>query len=411
MSSVKLFAGYVFAGAVASVFSVPTAHAAARVLVNNETPLLVQTPTLTPAGFVYQRNGTGSTVSVNTDGFLFCSNPGGSSNPSVTLAPLHEDQSFLGQPAHAWNLPTASDVLNIAYVGDQLSINRPASPSLSCHSVGANGEVARWISDGIFDDGYDTATEENYGHLINWAPPAGFSWFSPDGGTSPPDLSSAPAPCATASPAPVRAVESVACVAATGVNSASVRAGTMLTAVDTDGKHFTYLFRIDVLSGSSETGNSFVAPLHFQAPPSMSSASTADSGGTIYASLRDAYDAAYLGAAGTYCTVPITSNLTSTLSSGTCAANGAQVFNVATSGFLDLAPTVVPDGAASYVVVTRPVVGTHSNVDTPVVSASIMVDPATAAEGGDTFLGDDVVFGFTQTSQGFPWMHATAPTP
>src|SRR5450759_1690294 len=114
MSSVKLFTGSVLAGALASVLAIPTAAAQTAgpvsVMVNDEAPLTV--PSTASPGFSYVAGAPTSTLSVYTDGFLFCTNvaPGYPWNTAVTLAPLHLDQSF--SPAHPWTLPTASDIRN-----------------------------------------------------------------------------------------------------------------------------------------------------------------------------------------------------------------------------------------------------------------------------------------------------------
>jgi hypothetical protein len=55
-------------------------------------------------------------------------------------------------------------------------------------------------------------------------------------------------------------------------------------------------------------------------------------------------------------------------------------------------------------VVNRLVQGSHSTVLTPVVTGTVLIEPAVAIEGGDKFSGDNVVFGFMPNSTGFPWM-------
>jgi hypothetical protein len=403
MSSVKLFTGSVLAGALASVLAIPTAAAQTAglvsVMVNDEAPLTV--PSSPAPGFSYVAGATTNTLSVYTDGFLFCTNLalGGSWNTEVTLAPLHLDQSF--SPAHPWTLPTASDIQNIVYTGSELNINRDAhgamASSLVCHSVGAKGEVAKWLADGIFDSGDDMAWEENYHHLINWIPQSpGFSWRAPDWTQVPTN------PCFSSGGQPARVVETVACAAATGVgpgtSAASVRAGTMWTW--TDGINFTYLFRVDVRFGAQLPG---IPPTQFEAPTRVSSTDVVDATTSgAYVSLRDGYDADYLGAAGSYCYFLTTQNLPTVLNSSTCADAHLPISNVSASGTLDY--SFSQSLTSFYVVVTRPVIGAHSSTDTPVVGASILVDPALLAEAGDEFIGDDVIFGFIPSSTGFPWM-------
>lgn len=403
--SVKQFAGHVIAGVVLSGAAIPTVSAAS--LMVNQQSLSVQTPTLAgTSGITYQAAAPTSTVSVYTSGFLFCANVlAGASPPSppppswnVTFVPKHEDQSF--SPAHAWAMPTASDISSVAYTGSVLSINRnPAGnimTTLVCRGVGAQGELPSGIADGIFDNGEDSAAATHYGHLINWIPQGTFDWNAPDWTQVPTD------PCYSSANQPARMVETAACAAATGVrpgtSAPAVRSGTVWTA--SDGVSFTYLFRVDLRFGPQPP----TAMPHFQLP--TRTADAASSAGAAYAVLRDAYDSTYLGD-GHFCfladaTPPAALNV------GTCAAAGATSYTM--TGAMDFpfsvfAPPVGPGATSFYVVINRQIgSGSHTNLATPVVGVAVLVDPALSAESGDAFIGDDVAFGFMPTSAGFPWM-------
>jgi hypothetical protein len=388
MSSLKQLAACVLAGTVASV-AVAQTSPAPSLIVNNESQD-VQTPMAPASGISYvQTGGSASTLKVYTDGFLFCANGPGSITREATFQPAHEDQTF--SPAHPWTFPSVVDVLGVGYTGGSLSVNQNPQTTLTCHGTGPNGEVGSGLSDGIFDNGVDSKTEINYNHLINWIPTSGFSWAAPDWSIVPTD------PCSTAN-APAKVVEDVACAAVTGVRNgaqAPVRAATMWTS--TDGVSFTYLFRVDGRFGPEVAG----APHQMQLPSSQDAATV----NALSVDVRDAFDSTYFGVGNTggqYC---LLTQLPSTLNSSVCA--GASIFQLngqPLSARFYANPAPQPSSFSYYIAVTRPQFGGHSNVATPVVGVTIIADPATVAEGGDEFSGDDVLFGFMPTSTGFPWM-------
>ncbi|GAA0707533.1 hypothetical protein GCM10009105_06340 [Dokdonella soli] len=407
MSSVKQFVGYVFIGAVASVSSIQTAQAQVQAptvagVVVNSAGQTVQTPTLVPPGKTappggisyVQTSSNASALEVYTDGFLFCGNPLLGSTPA-TLITAHEDQSF--SPAHPWFFQNAADVPLVSYTGGVLSVNRDSAgahwTTLICQGVGAAGDAPTGLTDGIFDNGWESTTATNYNHLVNWIPPAGFDWNTPDWTKVPTN------PCISTVAQPVRVVETAACAAVTGVRPAStaglgVRAGTIWTA--TDATHFTYLFRVDARYGAQPTQ----APTQFQLPtPASTSASTAPNGEAFF--ISDAYDSAFLTATGQYCFL---TTLPTALNSSVCT--GAQIYALPLTYRTTVSPPPVGSGSTSfYVAVVRSIgQNTHTNFTTPVVGVSILVDPALVTSGGNQFSGDDVAFGFMPGSTGFPWM-------
>lgn len=364
--SVKHFAGFVIAGAFFAGFSAPPTDAA-TLQISSEAPLTVQTPTTAPSGLTL----TSDSASVFTDGFVFCANIGTPSVVNFVLAPAHEDQDPSLSSAHPWKFPIAKDLGAVTFAGGTLSINVTGakSPTLSCNTRGASGEtVASPFGDEVFSDGYDDlllSPHKQYPLMVNWVPPASFDWNTPDWTQVPVNA------CDSAQP---QVAEPVACAAVTGVNptATSVRAQTMTTFADNTAFNFYYMFRVDVLTQTG-AGEPFV--------------------------VRDAYDGTFLGASGgAYCFL---ATPPSSLSASACT-NWLQL---SAGGFLDYQGlSTGGQNAPFYIVVRRPMVGSHTNLTTPVVAASVFVDPAVSAEGGDRFRGDDVVFGFMQQSTGFPWM-------
>ena len=61
--------------------------------------------------------------------------------------------------------------------------------------------------------------------------------------------------------------------------------------------------------------------------------------------------------------------------------------------------------ASFYIAFIRPIVGAPPTLAEAAVGASILIEPSVTAIGGDAFKGDDVLFGFLPSSQGFPWMY------
>lgn len=390
MSSAKHIAVVVFVSTVASVAVAHADTASLSVVVNRETQL-VQTPTLPGAAGISYAGGSPSPLKVYTDGFLFCANV---STDQIIATPAyfvtaHEDQSFT--PAHPWTFTTVTDVASVDYDGSTIAINHNSQTTLTCHGTHVDGSVPTDAFDGIFDTGHESATAANYNHLINWIPDAGFDWATVDWNQVPSD------PCNPSAGQPAAIVEASACAAVTGVRpaaTANVRAANMWTG--TDGVTFTYVFRVDGRFGPQIAGTFNKMQLPSSQPATASS---------LTVQVRDAFDKTYLGTGptdGQYC---LLTQLPSTLNSNICAGHTIVALNgqPLAKGF-SANPAPEPSSFSYYIAVTRPLAGAHSVITTPVVGVSIMIDPAVAAEGGDKFIGDDVVFGFMPTSTGFPWM-------
>lgn len=348
----------------------------------------VQTPTASGEnGISYQQNGSASaTLKVYTEGFLFCGNVGDGtpSGPQLALTTAHEDKAF--SPGHPWTFAPTS-VSTFGYNGGQLNV---ATTNVTCLSTTNDGAVTSSLYEGIFDNGYDSATVENYRHLINLNPATGFDWNAPDWIQVPADA------CGADAYQQAHVPEDVACAAVTGVRAGTVRAPTMWTS--TDGISLTYLFRVDARMGAPSPGQT--AQLQVPTAAGLDAPSSVVG---LTTRLREAYDGVYLSSQGQYCFL---NSLPTVLNSSVCT--GAT--NYTLTGPLDFAlPTIAPppvgQGSSSfYVAVTRPLKGAHSELATPVVGVSMLVERAMSDEGGDKFTGDDVVFGFMPTSAGFPWM-------
>ncbi len=354
----------------------------------------VQTPTSAASGMTYQATGAQtSTLTVYTEGYLLCGNIGSDQTP-VKLELAHEDQS--SQQARRWALPSAL-ARSFSYASGGLVINPGDSlSSLVCHSLGVDGSVASGLREGIFDNGYDSATVSNYKSLVNWIPSAGFDWNSPDWAEVPQD------PCGWSTYDEARAKEDVACAAVTGISAASVRAPTMLTGV-THGVVFTYVFRVDARFGAPPAGQNGVLRT-----PLLNALADPDATPTsMQVLVQDAYDSTYLSASGSYCTF---ATLPGTIDNNICNAAGVTAAPLPASGLLNI-PFAVgqqlpsPVSQSFYVAVNRTIAGAPQlNGGTPIVVASILVDPVVSAEGADDFRGDNAVFGFMPSSSGFPWM-------
>lgn len=397
MSSLKLLVPGVLAALCVCVSQTAAAQPAPRLAVSNESQT-IQTPLLAPAGISYVPTGAATSgLTVYTDGFLFCANVSSQAyvQKPVTLSIAHEDQTM--QPAHSWLFGNVNDIQTFSYSGGALNVIASQDPrTLTCLSTSDQGAVASALSDGIFDNGNESATDTNYRNLVNWKPLRGFDWTDPDAWTAAPQD-----PCNVQSGETPRVVEDVACAAVTGVQSTAqsgaVRAATIWTA--TDGSSFTYLFRFDARFGAQVPGVVPSAAL----PDALDEVTDVN---VAKITIRDAFDKTFLdgsAGAGTYC---LLTQVPSTLNSAVCA-NSSTVATL--NGVLDTSFFVgVPPGNSEsrffYVAVTRPVIGGHSTLSTPVVGVSAMIDPVVAQEGGDKFTGDNVVFGFMPISTGFPWM-------
>lgn len=371
-------------------------------LVLGDEQQVVQTPAqASNSGISYAQTGAAtSTLNVYTKGFLFCANvsPNNTSASPVTFSLAHEDQTFT--PAHPWTFSygtdVLSDVLSVSYNANGLRINRAADTSLFCRGTDQLGQMSTGLSEGIFDEGFDSVTERNYNHLVNWLPTRGFTWDAPDWNAVPQDG------CDTLAGAHVD--EDVACAAVTGVNASTlVRAATMRT--QTDFVKFTYLFRLDGRAGPQTPDRSAV----FALPEVVDNVADVDPSHPIIR-IIDAFEGGdtggvgFLGTEFKYCFLT-EQQVPSTLNSSVC--NGHSP--VPGTGRLNVAITMGgPPGAgitqSYYVAVIRSVVAGHPNPATPVVAAAVILDPAVVGVGGDRFRGDDVVFGFLPGAPGFPWM-------
>ncbi len=388
MPAFKMSVSRIFAGLATSAFFASTSFAATLV-VNRETPL----QTSGNPGFTYIVNGSSGSLNVATEGFLFCSNVGTAQPTAVTVVPQHGN----------WRLPVAQDVQGVGYNSGELQVNRNQLSTLVCHSVGAQGEIASGLTDGIFRNAYETTAAEQFSNFINWTPPVGFNWNNPTWSAVPVD------PCGPNQNQPAAVDENVTCAAVSGQRSAgagsTLRSPTLWTG--TDGSNFFYVARVDARYGPATGANR---------PMSVPAFGGDAPAGTDSALLRlnDAYDAGvvgvgggYLGDTGTWCVLDAFPTSLSTAMCNGATSSGALSGTLGDSNFPGLTVAVPPFGAQSfsfYVALMRPIVGAPPAVSEPAVSVSIMVEPSVTAEGGDAFKGDDVVFGFLPASNGFPWM-------
>jgi hypothetical protein len=393
MPAIKLFAVPVTAGFAVSAFLIPAFCSAATLVVNREQPINIST---TP-GFNYQVQGGSGSLSVDTEGWLFCTNmsDSGQQPSAVTVVPQHGD----------WRLPVAQDVNTVNYRGGTLFVNHDMQSTLVCHGVGAQGETSSPLTEGLFRNAFESKTTEQYSNLVNWIPSQGFDWSQPNWSLVPAD------PCNPSADQPAEVVEDTLCAAATGVRpgpvGGTVRAATAWTAAP-DLTHFYYAVRVDARYGAQ--GEYDAAP----ALP-MSDGEQPNGGINIKLSLVDAYDrgaagsgSGYLGDTGQWC---IVADLPGVLDANTCsgapisgALNGPLGTDSDHALSLYLAPPPAGLPAFSfYVVFMRPIVGTPPATNEPVVAVALLTEASAVAEGGDRFRGDDVVFGFLP-SQGFPWM-------
>lgn len=359
----------------------------------------VQTPvTAGQSGFSYVQTGSEtSTLKVYTQGFLFCTNLGETYSSPATLSIAHEDQTM--SPAHHWSFATTTDAQTVAYAGGSLRINGGAPTSLTCLGTAADGAIATDISSGIFDNSYDSRTDTNYNHMVNWLAPQGFDWSDPDWAQVPVD------PCNPDGDNVSRVVEDVACSAVSGVRPAvtgggAARAATIWSA--TDGTTFTYLLRFDARLGPQQLG----APAGMRIPD-PDQIDQADDVTSVPITILDAFDSAFLGTGandGQYCFL---TSFPQALNSSVCS--GAQTYPLngkpMNHSVLLAIPPSGSDSYSFYVAVMRPVVGGHQTLTTPVVAAAALVERTVLDEAGNKFSGDDIVFGFMPTSQGFPWMN------
>jgi hypothetical protein len=383
MPAFKTSAAPLLASLAASAFFTPVFCTAATLVVNGEQPLSITTP----PGFTYVSSGGTGSLTVTTDGFLFCANvyPDNPPTPTpVTVIPHHG----------SWMLPMAQDVSTVAYNLGVLGVNHADQTSLVCHAVDAQGRTLSPRADGLLRNGYETTAIEQFSNLVNWVPTPGFNWNAPDWSLVPTN------PCDT-SPAEVN--ETVACAGVSGVTQAGaavVRAPIMWTG--TDGSNFFYVARVDARYG---TGNIIDSGMHL--PASFTSAPATPA--TAVLKLIEAYDrgsggaGGYLGDTGQWCAMTV---LPATLDANICAnAPYSQALTSALSQFIYLqsAPLGTPV-VSFYAAFVRPIVGAPPSLNEPAVALTVLFEPSVSGIGGDTFTGDDVAFGFLPASNGFSCM-------
>ena len=382
MPAFKTSAAPILASLAASVFLTPVICAAATLIVNDEQGLSITTP----PGFTYVTSGGSGSLTVATDGFLFCANvyPDNPPPPTpVTVIPQHG----------SWMLPVALDVSSVEYNASMLGVNRFNETSLVCHAIGAQGETQSPLSGGLLRNSYETKRVEQFSNLVNWIPTPGFSWNAPNWSLVPTN------PCDTT---PAEINETVACAGVSGVSqgAAVLRAPIMWSG--TDGSNFFYVVRVDARYGS---GNLIESGMHL--PSSFTSAPAGSA--TAVLKLIEAYDrgsggaGGYLGDNGQWCALTV---LPATLNANVCAgAPYSQSLSSALNQFIYLqsAPLGTPV-VSFYAAFVRPIVGPPPSLNEPAVALTALFEPSITAVGGDAFTGDDVAFGFLPSSTGFPWM-------
>lgn len=402
-----------------------TAAAGVPTLVIND---VLSVPLQSPSQYVGLGAGQ-SQLSVSADGFVLCANvdAGGGIVPgAITLAPL------LGP----WALPTAVDVRALAFVGGTLSINAGASlgllpTTLTCQVRDVDGRVASPFSttgNFIFVDGFDVGLDIlQRTYLVNWVPDTslGFDWP----GVNSPDWKQAPNDSCTWGTNPNTALtdvpqvsEASLCAAATGVRPVGTtsqndtrygdRSLTMWTSSTTVGNQFVYIARIDTRLGAQPPGD--LPNSHFlNMGPNAPLASVVD------VAIRDAYDGNYLMAGGTYCLrnelpTPVPGQPLQ-IPDNVCAAGDPHVYYTGTlpaadGGILSERVSLIPAAKAQslFVVVMRQkkpggVIGSCR----PAAAIAVLPSPDVSInEAGDSFIGDDVVYGFRNTDS-FEWMGCT----
>ncbi|HVT31927.1 MAG TPA: hypothetical protein VHE32_04740 [Rhodanobacteraceae bacterium] len=390
MPAIKLSAVSV-AGLAVSAFLTPAFCSAATLVVNREQPVQISTS----PGFNYQVQGGNGSLTVDTEGWLFCANVPDAPQTQVSLVPRHG----------SWRMPVAQDVSTVSYSSGALYVNRSPSPTLVCHGVGSQGETTSALTEGLFKNAFESKTIEQYANLVNWISTPGFDWTLASNWTQVPTD-----PCNPTANQPAQVSEPTLCAAATGVRSGavggSVRAATAWTATP-DGSNFYYVVRIDARYGAQGEFNVPAAPL-FDGEQS-------EDAGSVDVSIIDAYNrgdqgvGGYLGDTGQWCAL---TDLPQGLAPNVCAnatASGTLSGPLGTDGAhalsLHLGPPPTQTPARSfYMVFIRPIVGPPPDGGEPAVAVTVLTEPSAIAEGGDRFRGDDVVFGFLPGSSGFPWM-------
>lgn len=397
MSSVKKIVGCVLAGAVVSVSLVPVAQATANLAINDEAQLGIQTP----LGFTYVSTGASSTLNVQTDGYAFCANVYPDTPPTASAAIFTPTRT-------RWTLPSVVDVQSITYADGILRVNKPLTglsieSTLVCQTRGAQGDISRPFSaygEWLFRDGMEQqlSAATQYANMTNWIPPAGFSWAQSGAWDQVPadpcnfDMGSTDTPLVA---------ENSLCAAATGVRPAAtaaygVRAPTMWT--QASGSSFIYLARIDARLGSQATAPN--SSFRVVGPKTMQTQGTSNS---VTTEVRDGFDSDYLSSGGTFCLLSVLpTSLTSTVCDG-AVVSGPVHGTLQTSFPLSLFPSAPI--ASFYVAVVRTInPNSPPTINTPVAAMAVLGDPGTVRhDAGDEFTGDNVVFGFPDSSGAFSW--------
>jgi len=422
----KKYAAHVRAGALvlASIYTM-AAQGAPALVVGDGAAISVKSPTQ------YVTSSLMSTLSMTADGYILCANVdigGGISAGAVSFAPRRD----------GWSLPTASDVRAVSYNGGTFYVNKsPGSLSLAttltCQIRDGQGRMLSSPysahGDRLFADSFDLdadALQRSY--LANWAPSPeiGFDWGVPDWfgvpndscvwGTNPNYAPHQDVP---------QVVESTLCAAATGVRSVTSsqndvrygdRASTML-ANTTSGGNYIYLARIDLRLGAQLPAD--LPNSHFvSTSESMSAPNSVDSPSVVDVAIRDAYDSDFLAPGATYCylnELPVdkmdgSGNLKDDVCSSSHKYYVGTLSSASNNGNLYERISLVPYGAqriqSLFVAVVRQLRPQGQYVERCQPAAAIAVLPNPdfePSEGGDTFNGDDVVYGF-YNGETFSWM-------
>lgn len=386
--SVNKLVRRVCTGAAASVLMVPLAQAA-QLAVNDEAPLTIVSP-----GFSYVTEvaGQSSALAVATDGYMFCANVGESAPNIVKLAPSHA----------RWSLPTAY-LLDARYSGGTLNVNRTSAGSLehslSCQARGAHGQIFNPYSSfgvAIFNNGYEDLERTQYASMINWKPADGFDWSAPDWTEVPTDSCQFDM---TPENSP-HVAEPALCAAAAGITAGGefgVRAPKMWTwsSGSAPGASYIYLARIDVRLGGQVIN---VANEGFQVDEEPGIQELPNS---VAFEVRDGYDSQYLSDEHTFC---LLNTLPASLSASTCNGNNPTPGSGIVSRTLTMDFETVTS-LSRYLVVIRTKTADSPPINTPVAAVAVLSDPTVSRhEAGDTFAGDNVIFGFSVNGDGFPWM-------
>lgn len=404
MSLIEKISGCVLGTMVAAASFGQVAHAQVSLTINDEAPLSVLPSANVPAGMSFATTTLGTLLSVNTDGFLFCANVYylDSPNPqkAVTLVPGHT----------TWTLPTAFDLQSIAYTDGALNVNLPLGgpaleTSLTCRTRGPNGEFASPFSsfgDGIFRDDYERGRQ--LANMFNWSTSGtNYDWYAANWSQLPTDACSFDG---SASDRP-SLDEPTLCAAASGVRAIAGSApGSFGQHIPTmwtynTATSFVYLARVDLRVGA----DTHAPNTHFD-PILVQSQQLQTLPNAVTVAVRDGFDARFLAAGGTYCQL---NALPTTLTEAVCGNSGKALPSdgrLSINTGLSLSNPYSP-AASYYVAVVRAIIGAPpaSVATTPVVAMAVLTDPVIVHEdGGNSFTGDDVVFGFMPGAQGFPWM-------